>query len=97
MTCPHCGKVVLLVKDDGKHLPPFKTVKPQAPRASSDTGDLESLLDAINDDRLEGQAVDFVAKTRERFAKYKDRTMMSDAQMGWLRKLANPDAEEEWS
>ena len=99
MKCPHCGNAVLLVKDDGKHLPPFKAVKPQAPRASTDTGDLESLLDAINDDRLEGHlaAADFVAQTRERFAKYKDRTMMTEKQMGWLRKLANPDAEEEWS
>ena len=94
MVCPHCGKVIIVkLMKDSNVTPAGKS----APRASADTGDLESLLDAINDDQLEGQAVDFVAKTRARFAKYKDRTMMSEAQMGWLRKLANPDAEEEWS
>ena len=97
MTCPHCGKVVLLVKDSNV-TPARKPAAKPAPSSSTDTGDLEELLDAINDDRLDGKAADFVAQTRERFAQYKGRTIMSEKQLAWLRKLADPDAEEEeWS
>ena len=95
MVCPHCGKVIIVKLMKDSNVTPAE--KSPAPRDSADTVDLGELLDAIDDHMLTGQAADFIAKTRQRFAKYKDRTMMSEAQMGWLRKLANPSAEEEWS
>ena len=68
----------------------------QGPSPSNGGGDLEELLDAIDDSRLDGQALDFVTQTRDRFKKYKGNTRMSDKQMAWLRKLANPETEDEW-
>ena len=78
MVCPHCNKVIIVkLMKDSNVTPAVKS----APRASTDTGDLESLLDAINEDRLEGKAADFVAEIRERFAKYKSKTMMTEKQL----------------
>ena len=82
MKCPSCGCSLLLVKDNGKN--------GNAPKSapSADTSDVGELLDAINDDALTGAAVNFVAQTRERYAKYKDRILLSETQMKWLRDLA---------
>lgn len=90
MNCPHCGKVVIvkLTKDDGKEMP----------RPASNGGNgLGDMLQAIDDSRLTGASVKFVEETRERYAKYKDNTKMSEKQLAWLRKLAYGEAEEEWS
>lgn len=70
--------------------------KEQKERRDADVADLEELLDMIDVSTLKGQSLDFVVETRERFRKYKDKTRMSDKQMAWLRKIANPEAEE-WS
>ncbi len=90
MNCPHCGKIVIvkLVKDDGKDMKP----------ATNGIGNsLGEILSAIDDDRLTGASINFVAETRERYAKYKDNTKMSEKQLAWLRKLAYGETEEEWS
>lgn len=88
MNCPHCGKVVLLVKDSnaGK----------SAPSNNGATGEIQSLLSQIDEDSLKGKSAEFVAQTRERFEKYGTGTRMSEKQMSWLRKLASGDTGESW-
>lgn len=88
MNCPHCQKVIIvkLSKDS--------SVGQAKQDGDSDTADLGELLGMIDDASLSGQSLDFVTQTRERFAKYKDRTRMSDKQMAWLRKIAAGEGEE---
>lgn len=91
MKCPHCqGNIdVQFIK-----APPNAGTPAQG---KSGGNSLEEMLDAIDDAALTGASVKFVEETRERFAKYKGNTRMSDKQMAWLRKLAYGESEEEWS
>ncbi len=91
MKCPHCNGNI-----DVQFIKAPANSGSTSPKAEAATGDLGELLDMIDDNSLEGAAVDFVAQTKERFAKYKDKTRMSPKQMDWLRKLAGVETEEKW-
>ena len=67
-----------------------------AAKSSSALGDLGELLSQIDDDSLSGKAADFVTQTRARFEQYGKRTMMSEKQMSWLRKIASGETGDEW-
>ncbi len=90
LRCPKCN-VDLEVRLTAA--PPMQADQAQR-EANGDTGDLESLLDSIDDGSLSGDAVGFVEQTRERFKKYKDRTRMSPKQMAWLRRIASGEGSE---
>ncbi len=80
--CPHCDQPI-----DVRFIKAPAMQSDSAP--SGDTADLEALLNQIDDTLLtESGEVDFVSQTRERFAKYGDRTKMSDKQMNWLKRIA---------
>lgn len=95
MKCPHCnGNIdVRFIK-----APPDLNGTARTVASTNNGGNsLVEMLDAIDDSKLTGASQTFVAETRERFAKYKDKTKMSDKQLAWLRKLAYGEAEDEWS
>ena len=87
MKCPHCGGNI-----DVQFIKAPANAKPA--KAKSEPGsvtELEELLEAIVDETLEGKNADFVADMREKFGKYKGRTMVSEKQLAWLRSIANPE------
>ena len=87
MKCPHCGKIVLLVKD---------TSQTSAPKETVDTSGLGQLLESVDEGSLDDESAGFYRQTKERFEQYGDRTRMSFKQMAWLRKLAAGDAQDTW-
>ena len=89
MNCPHCGKVVKLVKDTNKEIGNSSfDYDDDNGRTASPSG-IGDLLDRIDDDSLTGAAVDFVASTRARYEQYGDRIKLSEKQMTWLERLAS--------
>lgn len=87
MKCPFCQQPIHI--EFSKATPDVG--RPLAPRSSAAPAmvdDLAELLDSIEDDALDTAAATFVKDTRERFAKYKEKTRMSDRQMGWLQRIA---------
>ena len=88
MKCPHCSKDIAITLSKASGGAPPAATSSKAPE------ELGELLDAISDDMLvDGQEADFVADIRERFKKYKSRTLISEKQLAWLRKIADPEAE----
>lgn len=92
MKCPHCAQNI-----DVQFIKAPANMQSQSPTRAATSDDLATILKDINDSTLEGQALDFVTQTRERFTKYKASTRMSDKQMNWLKKLAYGEQEDEWS
>jgi hypothetical protein len=92
MKCPHCSKNI-----DVRFI---KAPDDSSPAKSSseavDATELGALLSSINEDSLDTESLAFYRKTQERFEQYGARTLMSDKQMKWLRKLAAGDAEDRW-
>lgn len=87
--CPHCKNQLQIES---------RLVFASGPRSSEPqgAGDLESLLNSINDDELSGAAEKFVRETRERFEKYGPRTKMSEKQLAWLGRIAAGETGNEW-
>lgn len=81
--CPKCGSQLELKFASGP-----RVSQSQGERVFSDTRDVGDLLEAVNMENLDGAELDFIEKTKERFAKYKDRIMLSDKQLAWLKKIA---------
>ena len=81
--CPHC-RAALTVEVATSRPNPKPVASP--PLAFSD--DIGELLNLIDMDSLDAKSADFVATTRERFAKWKDKILMTERQLAWLRKLA---------
>ena len=90
MKCPHCQKNI-----DVQFIKAPDNAQPSKQDGNSDTADLGELLGMIDEAALTGASLDFVTQTRERFTKYKGKTMMSDKQMSWLRKIASGE-DSEW-
>lgn len=90
MKCPHCQKNI-----DVQFIKAPDNAQPSKQEGDSDTADLGELLGMIDEASLTGASLDFVTQTRERFAKYKGKTRMSDKQMAWLRKIASGE-DQEW-
>lgn len=81
MKCPHCNENI-----DVRFI---KAPPDSQPSSSAGTKSLAQLLDEIDDGALEGAALDFVTKTRERFEQYREKTRMSEKQMSWLEDIAS--------
>lgn len=82
--CPSCHAQVV-VKLSFASAPRKSTQS--SPSVSTDN--LEELLDSIDMTSLDEMSFDFVNKTKARFEQYGTKTIMSDKQMAWLRKLAS--------
>lgn len=99
MNCPHCQKVIIVkvFKDDGKTDP--SRSDPQRSGHTSSGGSIGALLSQIDDSELTGKAAEFIEKTRGRFEKYGERTMLSDPQRSWLEDIASGKAgrSDDWS
>jgi uncharacterized Zn finger protein (UPF0148 family) len=62
---------------------------PARPLARKPTSDLRALLTRIDAGRLDDREREFVEQTRERFERYGDKTMMTQKQLAWLRRIAD--------
>ena len=80
MKCPHCQQPI-----DVRLIKAPAMQSQESGNAGSSLGDL---LESIDMAAIDGKNYDFVTQVKERFEQYGDRTMMSDKQMAWLRKLA---------
>ena len=82
LNCPHCLKPVMLglVAVDGNPT----NRQPKLPGTKS----VGELLEMIDIDTLDVKTAKFVGDTRERYAKYKERIMISDKQIAWLESIA---------
>lgn len=96
-SCPYCGnRFEIVVRSQAapahKAPPADGSIHKRLVRQSGgavETDDIGELLDAItDDDQLDGKAAEFITQTRERYAKWKSNTKMSDKQMAWLKRIA---------
>lgn len=91
MKCPHCnGNIdVRFIKA------PADAQAEATPHSPSvDNSDLETLLDAADNQPLEGWSATFVADLRKRFTQYGSKTFISAKQMTKLRQIANGEGNE---
>lgn len=83
-TCPHCKKP-LEVEIRLTGAPPMQSSGVNGDPAQES---LESLLNAIDDRQIQDpKEAEFIIQTRERFEKYGSRTMMSEKQLNWLKRI----------
>ena len=83
LRCPSCNQELELMATKA---PPQQSVSNVSDY--NDTDDLGELLDNIGDAELSGATADFVVATRKRYAQYGAKTMMSEKQMAWLKRIA---------